>query len=382
MDPSGTALPPPDDVVAIALSPAPQQPTAAPAQVAIVPQDGCALIRCASGHACTPHMYGSHDDGADGGSGAAYDDDHRECRICGLGVDAGTAGVQCRPCGYDVCAKCVPRISFATQWVDEEGILRAKRVQYRRSCPRSHVLVPLAPVDTGSTPPLCNVCQCICVADDAAASPHLCCKQRGCSYHVCLACQQALEDAEMTVAPAALNGDDFPLDVRACTHFLSISTVTTRMTRWQGLELIELQELRTHWGAQFRRLTTEQAVQMLIRPLTARTRGSVCDELRTRASRAGRVKRANWFVSHVWSGSIADLVDAVLLFFEDKPEDAARAVVWLDFMSCAQHEKVSTGPSRSSDWWMGVFKNAIGSMGNLLSVMQPWHAPAPLKRAW
>ena len=88
---------------------------------------------------------------------------------------------------------------------------------------------------------------------------------------------------------------------------------------------------------------------------------------------------ATWFISHTWSNAFADTLDAVLLFFEGRA-DAASAKVWFDVMVTSQHG--SKGPSKPSSWWMSTFKDSIARIGGLLLVVDAWHNPAALLRAW
>ena len=48
-------------------------------------------IQCASGHPCTPHTY-SHDENS--------------CDLCHRDIDAGSAGLRCSACDFDVCDTC------------------------------------------------------------------------------------------------------------------------------------------------------------------------------------------------------------------------------------------------------------------------------------
>ena len=114
-----------------------------------------------------------------------------------------------------------PAINFATEWLDEDGYVCPKNVDYATQCPKGHALVPL---DGGGVPQaqqtsgadsevMCRVCH--------ASTPHqhacdwLVCSVAGCcgGYSVCAECASALARADAAVAVA----DDFPLEVR-CTQ--------------------------------------------------------------------------------------------------------------------------------------------------------------------
>jgi hypothetical protein len=116
---------------------------------------------------------------------------------------------------------------------------------------------------------------------------------------------------------------------------------------------------------------------MYIRPRTSRRRHSLCDELLLDVSTQKYVGEATWFISHTWSNSFADTIDAILLFFEGR-SDAANAVVWFDVFVDSQFPK----DSPSSDWYMGVFRDSIERMGNMLLVVDKWDNPSAMKRAW
>jgi hypothetical protein len=118
---------------------------------------------------------------------------------------------------------------------------------------------------------------------------------------------------------------------------------------------------------------------MYVRPYTWRNRGSVTEQLMARCDTSQHVGEATWFISHTWSNAFADTLDAILLFFEGRP-DAASAKVWMDVMVMSQHG--SAGPSKPSSWWMSTFKDSIARIGSLLLVVDVWDNPTALQRAW
>jgi hypothetical protein len=147
----------------------------------------------------------------------------------------------------------------------------------------------------------------------------------------------------------------------------------------QGVGLPYLSWLRSTLGSSLGRMTTSQFCQMYVRPYTWRNRGSVTQQLMERDDTAQHVGDATWFISHTWSNAFADTLDAVLLFFEGRP-DAASAKVWFDVMVTSQH--TSVGPSKPSSWWMTTFKDSIKRIGGLLLVVDAWDNPTALRRAW
>ena len=151
------------------------------------------------------------------------------------------------------------------------------------------------------------------------------------------------------------------------------------LTQLQGVAVLYLLWLRSTLGEWIGPLTVEQACQMIIKPRTSRSRGSLTSELMLHTDTSHYVGEATWFISHTWGSAFADTLRALLLFFEER-DDAATAFVWLDFVVTPQH--ASAGPSKPSSWWMGTFKSSIARIGSLLLVVDSWDNPAPLKRAW
>jgi hypothetical protein len=114
-----------------------------------------------------------------------------------------------------------PAINFATEWLDEDGRVCPKNVDYATQCPKGHALVPL---DGGGVPQaqqasgaevMCRVCH--------ASTPrqHACnwlvCSVAGCcgGYSVCAACVVLLACSRKAVAASS---DDFCMMVH---HFPS-----------------------------------------------------------------------------------------------------------------------------------------------------------------
>jgi len=63
--------------------------------------------------------------------------------------------------------------------------------------------------------------------------------------------------------------------------------------------------------------TSRQVCQQIIKPLTARSRGSYCDELSMSAP--SMLGASTCFISHTWGYAFADVIDAVLLYFDKQP---------------------------------------------------------------
>ena len=137
--------------------------------------------------------------------------------------------------------------------------------------------------------------------------------------------------------------------------------------------------LKTTLGAWIGRLSVEQACQMIIKPRTSRSRGSLTSELLLHADTRDLVGEATWFITCVWSNTFADTLGAILNFFEGRA-DAAEAMLWLDVFVDSQH--VTEGPGKSPQWYMTTFKSSIARIGRLLLVADAWDNPTPLTRAW
>ena len=137
--------------------------------------------------------------------------------------------------------------------------------------------------------------------------------------------------------------------------------------------------LRSTVGASLGRMTTSQFCQLYVRPFTWCSRGSVTQRLMARGDAAQDVGEATWFISHVWNDAFSDTLEAILLFFEGRP-DAASAKVWFDVIVTSQH--LSAGPSKPPSYWMSTFKENVERIGGLLLVVDAWDDPSALRRAW
>jgi hypothetical protein len=144
----------------------------------------------------------------------------------------------------------------------------------------------------------------------------------------------------------------------------------------QGVSLSYLAWLRAALSPSLSRISTSQFCQMYVRPFTWRNRCSVTQQLMARDEGAQHVGAANWFISHTWSNAFADTLDAILLFFAEKPG----AYLWLDVLATSQHSVL--GQSKPSSSWMRTFKDCIARIGGVLLVVDAWDNPTALRRAW
>ena len=147
----------------------------------------------------------------------------------------------------------------------------------------------------------------------------------------------------------------------------------------QGVAVVFLSWIKCTLAAWLLGLTVEQVCQTVIKPRTSLRRGSVASELMLQADRRECVGEATWFISHTWSNTFVDTLDAILLFFEGRV-DAASAKVWFDILVDGQH--AIAGPSKPSSWYMTTFRSSIARIGSLLLVVDVWNNPTALRRAW
>jgi hypothetical protein len=293
-------------------------------------------------------------------------------------IDAVGARAACRGAFRAANLRVIPSYNFGTEWVDEEGRVWPKNVDFSRECAKGHALAPVGDCggDGGGMRLMCRLCHCFCERDsDEAASWLTCSVVAGCcgGYVVCCSCARA-PNAVAAVVPAG--SDDFHTLVSFGAGCLIMCRLTLIV---QGIGLPYLSWLRSTLGAALGRMTTSHFCQMYVRPFTWRNRGSVIEQLMAKGEMAQHVGDATWFISHTWSNAFADTLDAVLLFFEGRG-DSASAKVWFDVMVTSQHG--GTGPSKPSSWWMSTFKDSITRIGGLLLVVDAWDNPTALRRAW
>jgi hypothetical protein len=267
----------------------------------------------------------------------------------------------------------IPSHNFSTEWVDENGCVWPKDVDFSRQCAKGHALAALAQrCRLVGLRLMCRLCHCFCRRDcDEAASWLICSVDAGCcgEYAVCCSC------ASRSIA-----------SVTSCAGSDEISTLVSRRvdacqcahSELQGVAVPYLSWLRSTLGASLGSMTTSQFCQLYVRPYTWFMRGSVTERLRALGDTAHHVGEASWFISHTWNNSFVDTLDAVLLFFEGR-EDGASSKVWLDIMVTSQH--LSAGPSKPPSW-ISIFKSTISHIGGLLLVVDAWDNPTALQRAW
>jgi len=90
------------------------------------------------------------------------------------------------------------------------------------------------------------------------------------------------------------------------------------------------------------------------------------------------IGQANYFCSHAWSYKFVNVVDALGVFCKTNNLKPEETFIWFDLFINNQH----MAPNLSYKWWCGRFKEAIRSFGKVVLVLEPWHDPIPITRAW
>ena len=111
-------------------------------------------------------------------------------------IDADGARAACRGAFRAANLRMIPSHNFGTEWVDEEGRVWPKNVDFSRECAKGHALAPLGDCggDGGGMRLMCRLCHSFCERDsDEAASWLTCSVVAGCcgGYAVCCSCARA-----------------------------------------------------------------------------------------------------------------------------------------------------------------------------------------------
>ncbi len=126
-------------------------------------------------------------------------------------IDADGARAACRGTFCAANLRVIPSHDFGTEWVDEEGRVWRKNVDFSRECAKGHALALVGDCggDGGGMRLMCRLCHSFCArGSDEAASWLTCSVVAGCcgGYAVCSICARA-PSAAAAVAPA--DCDDF-----------------------------------------------------------------------------------------------------------------------------------------------------------------------------
>ena len=171
---------------------------------------------------------------------------------------------------------------FHTHWRCDEGLMWPQDVAYCSQCPRGHALTSC------SSLPCCHVC-------GGDASVCMSCTE-GCSYGVCAVCYKTLNFLHKEPRALAVPAD--------CLEMHS-----------SGVSPAFLHAFKSKWRQATRGWSTGQVCHQLLKPLTCRSRGSMCEDLVAAAS--GEVGQPTLVLSHCWGNLFDDTVDAALQAVED-----------------------------------------------------------------
>ena len=172
------------------------------------------------------------------------------------------------------------------------------------------------------------------------------------------------------------SGSEVPLGRNAPQDGLSLSALRAFCAERSG-KLVHCTDAAGHSSdLVFEQLTTGQVCFALVMPVTegAGPGGESCTYVDVlRRSQPALVGPATRFVSHAWSCLFADLVAAL-----EALESAEEAFFWIDIFVGAQHKSSVLPPS----WWSTAFRQSVVDIGRTVLVLQPWSAPAALRRSW
>jgi len=87
---------------------------------------------------------------------------------------------------------------------------------------------------------------------------------------------------------------------------------------------------------------------------------------------------ATHFVSHAWKFKFSKFVDSLGEWLELNDVVQDNIYFWVDAFVVNQHD-TQVYPQ---EWWSTRFMQAVGDIGNVILVLEPWDDPVPLKRAW
>jgi hypothetical protein len=73
-----------------------------------------------------------------------------------------------------------------------------------------------------------------------------------------------------------------------------------------------------------------------------------------------------------------DVVETIVAHESSQGSDLSDIYIWMDTLVVNQHE----APIRQQEWWSSTFHNAIKEIGSVILIVEPWHGPKVLTRAW
>jgi hypothetical protein len=88
------------------------------------------------------------------------------------------------------------------------------------------------------------------------------------------------------------------------------------------------------------------------------------------------VHKANHFISHAWDNQFLDLLDSLAWKFH--PSERGKVILWMDILCVDQHH----ADKKDQQWFSYSFKKIIQSIHSTILVVDNFHDPFPLRRAW
>jgi hypothetical protein len=198
-------------------SSAAQSAAQAPAAAALIVQQG-SRVRI-EGLQAAPEMNGR--------SGMVCGAFNQESGRWAVEVDADGARPACRGSFCPGNLRVSTSHNFSTEWVDEEGRVWPKNVDFSRECAKGHALAPLGERgrDAGGMRLMCRLCHSFCGRDcEDATSWLMCSVDSGCfgEYAVCCSCARASSAA----AVACAGSDDLSTLVSCCVECCLMQQLT------------------------------------------------------------------------------------------------------------------------------------------------------------
>ncbi len=101
---------------------------------------------------------------------------------------------------------------------------------------------------------------------------------------------------------------------------------------------------------------------------------SLVDHVLSRPGGDEYAKPAEWLISHSWSYTFLDVVDAIDNSCQEQALEPTTSF-WFCMFANNQHT-IMDDPDRMFDHWMQAFRRALTDTGKLVMVLSPWDNPA------
>jgi hypothetical protein len=146
-----------------------------------------------------------------GRTGVVCGTSSQECGRWTVEIDADGTRAACRGAFRAANLQVIPSHNFGMEWVDEDGCVWRKNVDFSRECAKGHALAPVGDCggDGGGMRLMCRLCHSFSGVDSHEAASWLTCSVvAGCcgGYAVCCSC--ALAPSAAAAVPSA-GSDDF-----------------------------------------------------------------------------------------------------------------------------------------------------------------------------